>query len=137
SLNSLTRKLYFPSEPGILELSHLLHLYTPISGKLKKGVSHLDLLKALHPTPAIIGYPKEVSFGYIMELEGNFRNWYAAPLGWLEKDRASFLVAIRSMLFREKKAYFFSGAGIVKESDPQKEWDEINQKLFVMEKTVL
>ena len=66
----------------------------------------------------------------IEELEPFRRGWYAAPVGWISANAAHFVVAIRSGLIHKQNLYLYSGAGIVAGSDPDMEWEEIENKLL-------
>ncbi len=112
-----------------LKLSQGRHLFSPGHGRLRPDVTPLDLVEALHPTPAVGGYPHAEARDMIAELEGFDRGWYAAPVGWISEDAAEFAVAIRSGLVRGKALDLFAGAGIVRGSDPDSEWQEIEQKI--------
>ena len=57
------------------------------------------------------------------------RGWYAGPVGWMSSEAADFAVAIRSGLVSGNRLMLYSGAGIVRGSDPDKEWAEIEQKI--------
>jgi menaquinone-specific isochorismate synthase len=75
------------------------------------------------------GVPGETALSVIRECEAFERGWYAAPVGWVDADgNGDFVVAIRSGLFQGNTATLFGGAGIVADSDPQKEWDETGLK---------
>jgi len=115
--------------PEILKLQYVQHLRTVIAGNLIEPVSDADLLLALHPTPAMGGYPKVEAMQAIAELEPFDRGWYAAPIGWVKKDEAEFAVAIRCALVEGSRLSLFSGAGIMPESDPEQEWREIESKI--------
>ena len=86
------------------------------------------MLRALHPTPAVGGYPKEGALEEIRSAEPFDRGWYAGPVGWIGAD-AEFAVGIRSGLVRGNRLALFSGAGIVEGSVPEAEWAEIEQKI--------
>jgi len=90
----------------------------------------LSIVQALHPTPAVGGVPGAAALKFIRAAEGFERGWYAAPLGWVNAaGDGDFAVAIRSGLFDENGATLFGGAGIVADSEPQKEWDETGLKM--------
>ena len=126
----LTESLNIDSAPKILRLPNIQHLRTKITGALKPNHSILNIVAALHPTPAVGGTPTESALQVMRELEGFERGWYAAPVGWIDSNGdGDFVVAIRSGLFRENSATLFGGAGIVANSDPQKEWDETSLKI--------
>ncbi len=113
----------------LLQLESGQHLITRFKGKLKKNISDLDLLKILSPTPAVAGSPTAKALREIQKREAFNRGWYAAPVGYLAKDQAEFIVAIRSGLLHKNKLDLYAGAGIVKESDPEEEWQEIENKI--------
>jgi menaquinone-specific isochorismate synthase len=117
-------------EVQVLQLNRLAHLYTRCSAKLKPEFENDSaVLTTLHPTPAVGGVPRAPAMRLIMELEPFSRGWYAAPAGWISRDAAEFSVAIRSALVTGNHAYLYSGAGLVKGSDPSSEWEEIGQKI--------
>ncbi|OUM86140.1 MAG: hypothetical protein BAA01_02090 [Bacillus thermozeamaize] len=125
--------LEVPAEPVLMKLRDIQHLYTPVTGRLRPGHHLLTLVKALHPTPAVGGYPREAALARIRELEQMDRGWYAAPVGWLDSEgNGEFAVAIRSALIREDEAVLFAGCGIMGNSDPQEEWEETRLKMFPM-----
>lgn len=105
------------------------HLYSTCSGQLKESTTDEDLLMHLHPTPALCGVPKQKALSMISELEPFDRGLYGGVIGWTTPDASEWIVAIRSCLLQGKMATLFSGTGIVKGSDPEKEWDELNQKI--------
>jgi menaquinone-specific isochorismate synthase len=116
-------------ERTIRKLANVQHLRTPIRATLSEERHVLDLVEALHPTPAVGGLPPELALETIRETEVFDRGWYAAPVGWIDGDGdGSFAVAIRSALARERTATLFAGAGIVDDSDPDEEWDELQLK---------
>lgn len=109
------------------------HLHTAIRAGLKPDVDTFDLLDALHPTPAVGGTPTAPALARIAATEPFDRGWYAGPIGWVSRDDAEFAVAIRSGLVRDTEAGsaldLYSGAGIVRGSDPATEWAEIEDKI--------
>ncbi|MFV0337855.1 MAG: isochorismate synthase MenF [Chthoniobacterales bacterium] len=114
--------------PDILELAHLQHLRTRLSGRLRPEIDDAQILRALHPTPATNGSPRDTAMAWIREHEGWDRGWYAGPMGLLSTERTVFTVAIRSGLFEEMTARIFAGAGIVRGSESDAEWKEIESK---------
>jgi len=114
---------------SLLKLARVQHLATRFKLKLKENVSDAELISALHPTAAVGGYPKDQILDEIIRLEGFNRGWYAAPVGWVERDAAEFVVAIRSGLVQDNRLNLFSGAGIIKGSVPENEWEEMNNKI--------
>ncbi len=125
SLAPLCARLDAPQAPEIRALRHLLHLRTPIHGEVRGGLHALDLVGALHPTPAVCGLPREAAAAWLREHEGLDRGWYAAPVGWFDaRGRGAFAVALRSALLRGASARLFVGAGLVRGSTPEGELRE-------------
>ncbi|MEQ9308716.1 MAG: isochorismate synthase [Balneolaceae bacterium] len=122
-----------PNAPFVKKLSNVQHLYTPITAKIKNGVSRTEVLRTLHPTPAVGGFPRENAVTFIKENEDFDRGWYASPFGWINAHgNGEFVVAIRSGLIKNDEVHFFAGCGIVEDSDPEKEWEETNLKFIPM-----
>ncbi|MDD5425457.1 MAG: isochorismate synthase [candidate division Zixibacteria bacterium] len=115
--------------PSVLKLERVQHLYSKIEAVLNRGIKDSDLLAMLHPTPAVGGWPRDKALTGIKEIEPFARGWYAAPVGLLGSERAEFAVAIRSALIQESKMILFAGAGIVRDSEPEKEWNELENKI--------
>jgi menaquinone-specific isochorismate synthase len=113
----------------IRKLATVQHLQTPITAHLDDAEHVLTLVEALHPTPAVGGLPPERAWATIKETETFERGWYAAPVGWFDAaGDGAFTVGIRSAVARDDRATLFAGAGIVADSDPDREWDEIQLK---------
>ncbi|GAB5408413.1 MAG: isochorismate synthase MenF [Balneolaceae bacterium] len=122
-----------PKVPLVKKLSNVQHLYTPITAKIRDGVSRTEVLKTLHPTPAVGGFPRENAVAFIQEHENFNRGWYASPIGWINAHgNGEFIVAIRSGLIKNDEVRFFAGCGIVEDSNPEKEWEETNLKFIPM-----
>ncbi len=114
---------------GVRKLDTVQHLRTPVSAELADATHVLDVIEALHPTPAVGGLPPTLALETIRETETFDRGWYAAPVGWFDAaGDGTFAVAIRSAVARGDRATLFAGAGIVADSDPDREWDEIQLK---------
>ena len=115
------------------KLRNIQHLQTPISARLRAGRGALPLVKALHPTPALGGDPREVALRLIRDLEPIPRGWYGAPVGWLDaRLDGQFAVAIRSAVAQESRAWIYAGGGIVARSQAKAEWEESALKLRPM-----
>ncbi|MFB6201201.1 MAG: isochorismate synthase MenF [Halorhabdus sp.] len=116
-------------ERTIRKLATVQHLQTPLRATLTEDVHVLSLVAALHPTPAVGGLPPDDALTAIRDAEAFDRGWYAAPVGWFgPAGDGEFAVGIRSALARDQEATLFAGAGIVADSDPDAEWDEIQLK---------
>lgn len=128
-LAPLCAHLEAPAVPEVRALRQMLHLLTPVRGTLRQAVHALDLLDALHPTPAVGGVPREASLRWIERHEPAPRGLYAGPLGWFDAaGDGEFMVAIRSGLLTPTAAYVYAGAGITADSDPTAEYAETGLK---------
>lgn len=133
SMESCCHAVNVPDKPTIYPLKNLQHLYTPVTATLNEGYSIFDIIGKLHPTPALGGVPREKSLQFIREHEQLDRGWYGAPIGWLDSNHnGEFAVAIRSGLIQGDQATLFAGGGIMKDSDPEAEYDETNIKFLPM-----
>ena len=93
------------------------------------GLSALDLVTALHPTPAVAGDPTDIALDTIAELEPFDRDRYAGPVGWVDANGdGEWAIALRCAELRGDRAVLYAGAGIVAGSDPAKELDETERK---------
>jgi len=116
-------------EQGVLKLANIQHLKTPISLTLDADAHVLDLVESLHPTPAVGGLPPADAERTIREAETFERGWYASPVGWFDAaGDGEFAVGIRSAVAGGRRATLFAGNGIVADSDPETEWEEIALK---------
>lgn len=132
-LQPIVADLTSPETPGIYRLSNIQHLYTPFSGTLKPGENVLSVIERLHPTPALGGYPQRLALEAIAQTELISRGWYAAPVGWFDhQGNGAFAVAIRSAVSAGNTARLYAGAGIVADSQPDREWDETSLKFRPM-----
>ncbi|WP_103028786.1 isochorismate synthase [Salinibacter altiplanensis] len=118
-----------PEETGELALARRRHLHARVTGTLQPDTATADVLKALHPTPAVCGVPTADAAAAIRAQEPFDRGWYAGPVGWVGRDAAEFAVGLRAGLVEETQIALFSGAGIVEGSAPGREWKEIEQKI--------
>ncbi len=114
---------------SLLKLATVQHLITRFEGRLAADIADADILRALHPTPAVGGYPSGLAVEKIHEIEPFDRGWYTGPVGWVGNDSAEFAVAIRSGLVAGDRLHLFAGAGIVEGSTAESEWSEIENKL--------
>jgi menaquinone-specific isochorismate synthase len=128
-LTKLCDSVTVDRELTILKLNKVQHLYTQCHGILKSDLTDADILPNLHPTPAVGGSPRTQALKLIQELEPFERGWYAAPVGWVGDDDAEFAVAIRSGLIDRDRLLLFAGAGIVRGSQADDEWAEIENKI--------
>jgi menaquinone-specific isochorismate synthase len=129
ALAPLCDELEIEDHVSDMKLARGRHLRSQVRGTLLDGVTDAGLLDAMHPTPAVGGYPRTGALGEIRALEPFDRGWYAGPVGWIGAEASEFAVAIRSGLARGQTLALYSGAGIVAGSVPDEEWAEIEQKI--------
>jgi len=130
SLAPHARNVTSSEQPFTLKLPNLWHLASDVEGDLSDGSSSLDLLSALHPTAAVAGTPTDAALALIHELEPFDRGRYAGPVGWVGADGdGEWAIALRSAQVDEDGTISaFAGAGIVADSDPDKELAETRMK---------
>ncbi|WP_047546717.1 chorismate-binding protein [Psychroserpens sp. Hel_I_66] len=141
-----------------IRAGELLHLQSKISGVLKSD-SIKDVIFALHPTPAVCGLPKKITKNFILENEGYNREFYTGFLGELNlktsksrnknkrnvennayssvKTTSELFVNLRCMQISKNDILIYVGGGVVKDSKPQKEWEETVAKSFTIKKVIL
>jgi menaquinone-specific isochorismate synthase len=116
--------------PTLRRLSNIQHLHTPIRAVVPPHLPALEILAALHPTPAVAGMPGDIAYETIRQYETFERSLYAAPIGWIDyRGNSEFVVGIRSALLDGHRAHLYAGAGIVAGSDPDLEVAEVKLKL--------
>lgn len=130
TLEPLCTKLQVDKSPSLLNWSAGHHLITHFHGHLKENIVDSALLANLHPTPAVAGTPTAIALAEINAMEGFDRGWYCGPIGYIGFNQSEFAVAIRCARLQNKSAYLYAGAGIIKESSPQSEWEETENKLI-------
>lgn len=120
------------SEPSIVMLRTVAHLGTWIhaTNSPQPPLDALDVVRLIHPTPAVGGLPRELARELIRELETKDRGHYAGPVGWLDQDGdGDWWLGIRGVLVEGDHFEAWAGAGIVSESDPLGEREETRDKL--------
>lgn len=128
SIAPFVRELSEVPAPSVKALANVDHLFTPIRAQLSPGVDALEVAKALHPTPAVAGRPRERSIAWLREHEGFSRGWYTGAVGMRGPRGMTLAVALRSALLEGKRAQVFVGAGIVRGSTADAEWVETERK---------
>lgn len=125
--------LQIPARPKVFELQELRHLRSVIRGVADSGVSLLNLVERLHPTPAIGGAPARGALDWLARHGEARRGWYSGATGWIGYDGdGEFAVALRCAWLDGKEAELCAGAGIVAGSDPRTELEETEAKLNAM-----
>jgi len=128
------------SKPFTTEAGTLLHIQTDIEAKLRNGFSLKKIIEKLHPTPAVCGFPKDLSKEFILKNEGYNRSFYTGFLGELNLGQniaSEFYVNLRCMEIEDKRVRFYIGCGITKESVPEKEFFETVNKSATMKNVFL
>jgi isochorismate synthase len=122
--------LTFAKEPELLGTANVWHLATPFRGRIhQQQTSVLDLVDALHPTPAVCGTPREEAREALHDLEPIDRGCYAGPVGWTDADGdGEWAIALRCAEITGTTARLFAGAGVVADSVPEAEVDETERK---------
>jgi isochorismate synthase len=116
-----------------VKAGNLVHLKSFISGELTPGFQANDLIKTLHPTPAVCGLPKEKAIDFILKNEGYKRKHYAGFLGEYNKNNQTDLfVNLRCLEVENDVVNIYVGCGITKDSNPEKEFIETENKSMTM-----
>ena len=109
--------------------SHVMHIVSEVTGRLQPGLSYTDVLRATFPAGTVSGAPKIRALEIIRELEPIKRNVYAGAIGYIGwHGDADTAIAIRTAVIQDGRLHVQAGAGIVFDSDPQKEWEETMNK---------
>ena len=116
--------------PEVVRFTNIQHLATSVNAELAHPpASALELAAALHPTPAVGGWPRDAADALIDELEGMERGWYAGAVGWIDgRGDGEFAVALRCGLLWEDGARLYAGVGVMPDSDPARELEETELK---------
>lgn len=124
----------YEPEPSVVALANVVHLATSVEGRLSHPpASVLELVAALHPTPAVCGRPADAAQRLIDELEGFDRGRYAGAVGWVDAGgNGAFAVSIRGAAISGDRAVVVGGNGIVADSDPSTELVETRAKMQAM-----
>ena len=123
--------LDYEAEPSVVGVANVQHLATLVEGRLSQPApSVLELVAALHPTPAVNGWPRDLAYDWIAEHEGFDRGRYAGAVGWVDsRGNGTWAVSIRCAQLEGTTARLYAGNGIVADSDPATELAETQAKL--------
>jgi len=117
--------------------SHVMHIVSNVTGRLADGLDAFDVLRASFPAGTVTGAPKIRAMEIIEELEPTRRGPYAGCVGYFDfSGNMDMCITIRTIIFRKGKAYIQAGAGIVADSDPEKEYVETVNKAKGMFKAI-
>ena len=130
TLGPYCEDLTWDPEPVLRETPNVWHLSTKFRGTLRDpATTALDLVTALHPTPAVAGTPRDRALSVIEGLEPFDRDRYAGPVGWIDANGdGEWAVALRCAELRGSRATLYAGAGIVADSVPERELAETEPK---------
>ncbi|MBL0911595.1 MAG: chorismate-binding protein [Bacteroidia bacterium] len=119
--------------PETLRTGHIEHLRTRFSGRISNKNTFGEVLKALHPTPAVGGVPKERAAAFISGQEGYDRQLYSGFCGPVDADgSASLFVQLRTARIYTNGTLYFVGAGITAASHAEAEWEETENKYRIL-----
>jgi len=129
-------------EPQTFKAGGLVHIKSDIRAQI--DLDNLDkIIEALHPTPAVCGFPKVAALQFIVENEGYDRSFYAGFLGEWQKDYKTFkenqfdlYVNLRCLSYKNQELNVYVGCGITKGSVPEKEYIETANKAMTMKRIV-
>jgi anthranilate synthase component I len=117
--------------------SHVIHLVSKVSGELSNGASAMRVLADTFPAGTLSGAPKYRAMQILNGLEPTARSFYGGSVGFFGADgECTQAIMIRSFLARRRKLIFQAGAGIVSDSDPEKETAEVRNKLGALRRAI-
>lgn len=117
--------------------SHVMHIVSDVSGKIRKDIHPVDVLRSVFPVGTVSGAPKVRAMQIIEELEPEKRGPYAGAVGYISFDgNLDTAIAIRTAVVRKDDIFIQAGAGIVADSVPEKEFEETVNKAKAMIKAV-
>jgi anthranilate synthase component 1 len=126
-----------PEFMQIHQFSHVQHIVSQVTGELQGDLGSFDALKAVFPAGTVSGAPKVRAMEIIEELEPSHRGPYAGAVGYFScNGNADFAITIRTLFAEGNSAYIQSGAGIVADSNPEKEWFETDHKAKALMKAL-
>lgn len=121
--------IHVPTYKDVVFYEHVMHLVSEVHGTLQKGKQSLDALRACLPAGTLSGFPKLRAMQMINELETKRRGFYGGGVGYISfKHDINFAISIRSLVIKNKEAFVQTGAGIVRDSKPENEYDETIHK---------
>lgn len=120
--------------PHNIQAGPVMHLKSIIKGKLISREAWRKVIEDLHPTPATCGMPAKTSQEFISSVEQHDRSIYTGFIGLFGEDKKQCFVNLRCMEFFEDQAVLFTGGGITKDSELEREWQETERKAGTLEK---
>lgn len=142
NLNKYSSQVY-KSSPNTVQAGNLAHIKTDIEALLTSESERYNIIAALHPTPAVCGFPKDEAKAFILENEKYNREFYAGFLGEWQKDfttyaqhQSDLFVNLRCMKINQNAVEIYVGCGITKDSIPEKEFLETVNKSTTVRKVL-
>ncbi|MGV3761698.1 anthranilate synthase component I family protein [Parapedobacter sp.] len=117
--------------------SHIIHLVSKVCGSLRDGVNSFDVVGDTFPAGTLSGAPKHMAMQLIDRYENHQRGFYSGAIGYMGfNDDFNHAIMIRSFMSRNNTLHYQAGAGIVADSDPEKELQEVNNKIAALRKAM-
>ena len=115
-----------------------MHIVSNVTGKLKKGMNAIDVLRSTFPAGTVSGAPKIRAMEIIDELEPVKRGVYSGAVGYISwNGNMDTAIAIRTAVIKDKILHIQAGAGIVADSVPESELQEVYNKLGALDKALI
>ncbi|MDZ4247394.1 MAG: anthranilate synthase component I family protein, partial [Dehalococcoidia bacterium] len=125
--------LYMTTE----KYSHVIHIVSSVTGELKENHDAFSLMRACFPAGTVSGAPKVRAMEIIEELEMTRRGPYAGAVGYFGfNGNMDTCITIRTIVMKKDRVFLQAGAGIVADSDPEKEYQETLKKMEVLKEAV-
>ena len=138
--NDLSRhcsKVEVKSFKEIQYYSHLIHMVSKVIGQLQDSVDPFDVVGDTYPAGTLSGAPKYMAMQLIDRFEGQKRGFYSGAIGFLGfNGDFNHAIMIRSFMSKNNVLHYQAGAGIVADSDPQSELNEVNNKIMALRKAL-
>jgi anthranilate synthase component I len=136
-LSRFTTDVHVDSYREVQYYSHVLHMVSTVSGKLRNPDSVVDILMSTFPAGTLSGAPKYKAMQLIDKYENQNRGYYGGAIGYIGFDGTlNHAIMIRTFLSKENTLYYQAGAGIVSVSNKESELQEVNNKLGALKKAV-
>jgi anthranilate synthase component 1 len=117
--------------------SHLIHMVSKVAGSLQKNVNPFDVVGDTYPAGTLSGAPKYMAMQLIDQFENRKRGFYSGAIGYMGfNGDFNHAIMIRSFLSQNNMLHYQAGAGIVADSDPQSELNEVNNKIMALRRAM-
>jgi anthranilate synthase component I len=118
---------------GVVRYSHVMHLRSTVSGRVRPEVGPVDVVRATFPAGTLSGAPKVRAMEIIDDLEPTRRGLYGGGIGYIDlAGNVDLCIAIRTLVFLEGQAHIQAGAGVVADSVPEREFEETQNKAMAL-----